>query len=162
MTNDQSNSNERYDSSRRALYLPVIRNDMYPLFSTFDYCDSSVPIDARASTVVSQQALFMLNSDLVGSQAQRLATRILDDSSLEDDAARIGLAYEVCFSRPPESREIKRALEFLSTIRQASGTGRSLAWPPTMGESEILDTEVHAWRNFCQVLMSSNEFIYIQ
>jgi mono/diheme cytochrome c family protein len=162
VTNDQSNSNESYDSSRRALYLPVIRNDMYPLFSTFDYCDSSVPIDARASTVVSQQALFMLNSDLVGSQSQRLATRLLGEPSVGDDAARIVLAYEVCFTRPPEPREIERALEFLAKVKKASGIGRSLEWPPSMAESEILDPEIHAWRNFCQVLMSSNEFIYIQ
>ncbi|MDG2031216.1 MAG: DUF1553 domain-containing protein [Phycisphaerales bacterium] len=162
VTNDQSNSNERYDYSRRALYLPVIRNDMYPLFSTFDYCDSSVPIDARASTVVSQQALFMLNSDLVGSQAQLLAARILGDPAAEDDSARIALAYEVCFARPPEPKEIERSLGFLARVRTDSESGRSLEWPPSMGESEILDPELHAWRNFCQVLMSSNEFIYIQ
>lgn len=162
VTNDQSNSNERYDSNRRAIYLPVIRNDMYPLFSTFDYCDASVPIDARASTVVSQQALFMLNSDLVGSQAESLARRLLDDASLADDPARIRLAYEICFARPPSGAELERSLGFLELMREEGGEGRSVVWPPGSTESEIIEGRLHAWRNLCQVLMSSNEFIYVQ
>ena len=161
VTNDQSNSNERYDSSRRALYLPVIRNDMYPLFSTFDYTDASVPIDSRASTVVAQQALFMLNSELVGSQSERLARRLLEDADLTD-AERVVLAYEICFSRPPRPEEVLRATAFLERVLATGGRTRSQSWPPAMGEPEMIDERLHAWRNLCQVLMASNEFIYIQ
>ena len=162
VTNDQSNSNERYDASRRAIYLPVIRNDMYPLFSTFDYCDSSVPIDARASTVVSQQALFMLNSDLVGSQAESLAHRLLSDETLVDDEARVVRAYEICYARTPTPSEALRASEFLTRMEQQAGSGNSVSWPPSMEEGEVLTPREHAWRIYCQVLMASNEFIYVQ
>jgi len=161
VTNDQSNSNERYDSSRRALYLPVIRNDMYPLFSTFDYTDSSVPIDSRANTVVAQQALFMLNSELVGSQSERLARRLLEEPGLTD-AERIKIAYEICFSRPPRTEEVLRATAFLEQVRATGGSARSQPWPPAMEDPGMIDERLHAWRNLCQVLMASNEFIYIQ
>ena len=148
-------------SSRRAVYLPVIRNDMYPLFSTFDYPDSSVPIDARPRTVVSQQALFMLNSDLVGSQAERLASRLLDDPDLEDDADRVRMAHEICYSRKPTPEESARALDFLSRMEGEIGSTESLSWPPAMEGGALLEPREHAWRTYCQVLMASNEFIYV-
>ena len=92
VTNDQSTSNEVYTSKRRAIYLPLIRNDMYPFFSIFDYPDSSVAVDARPSTMVAQQALFMMNSPMVASQAERLAGRLLFDESMADphDVAQQG------------------------------------------------------------------------
>ena len=162
VTNDQSNSNERYVASRRAIYLPVIRNDMYPLFSMFDYCDSSVPIDARPSTVVSQQALFMLNSDLVGSQAELLARRLLSDETLADEEARVARAHEICYARMPTPAEALRASEFLARMEQEAGSGSSVSWPPAMEGDEVLAPREHAWRIYCQVLMASNEFIYVQ
>ena len=42
VNNDQSASNDSYEDRRRSVYLPVIRNDMYDLYSIFDYPDASV------------------------------------------------------------------------------------------------------------------------
>ena len=71
------------------------------------------------------------------------------------------MAYEICFSRPPEEDETRRALAFLERVRASGSTGTSESWPPSMGEAKVLDERLHAWRNLCQVLMASNEFIYI-
>ncbi len=164
VTNDQSTSNERYDAARRAVYLPVIRNDMYSMFSTFDYTDPSISIETRPATVVPQQSLFMMNSPIVASQAQALADRILRDESL-DDATRINRAYEICFGRNAGPDEIDRALRFVERLEATVGPGRNAAWPPSavMGETvEDISPERHAWRSLCKVLLASNEFIYIR
>ena len=165
VTNDQSRSNERYDASRRALYMPVIRNDMYELFATFDYTDPSVSFGRRPSTVVAQQSLFIMNSPLVASQAESLASRILNTEST-DDAGRVSAAYEICFARPAEPDEIRRALAFVDRVREEAGVGVSIPWPPSSGmdgdgPGEI-DARHHAWRSLCKVLIASNEFIYIR
>jgi mono/diheme cytochrome c family protein len=171
VTNDQSRSNERYGASRRAIYMPVIRNDMYELFATFDYTDPSVSFDRRPSTVVAQQSLFMMNSPMVASQAERLAGSLLEDPGLADDASRIGQAYEICFARPATSVEIERGLRFLGELEPVVGESTRVSWPDadSMGGSGgaehaegRIDARHHAWRSFCKVLIASNEFIYVR
>ena len=165
VTNDQSRSNERYVANRRGIYMPVIRNDMYELFATFDYTDPSVSFDRRPSTVVAQQSLFMMNSPLVASQAERLALRLLEDESVIDDADRIRLAYEICFARPALPGEIDRANDFVLRLESEAGESISIAWPPgdSMGQAtNPISARLHAWRSLCKVLIASNEFIYIR
>jgi hypothetical protein len=162
VTNDQSASNERYNSTRRAIYLPVIRNDMYPFFSIFDYPDSSVPVDDRPRTVVAQQALFMMNSPLVRSQAERLARLLIDDATLEDDQQRVHSAYVSCFSREPDESEMEGALNYLEAIRSSGAIDQLAAWPKDDEQLAPIDLELLALRSLCQVLFSSNEFIYVR
>lgn len=165
VTNDQSNSNERYDDVRRAIYMPVIRNDMYSLFSTFDYTDPSISLESRPATVVAQQSLFMMNSPMVASQAESLAIRLLEDESL-DDAGRVSAAYEICFARPAGSDEIRRALSFVDRVSEEAGPGISIPWPSPRGmggeEPVQISPRAHGWRSLCKVLIASNEFIYIR
>ena len=162
VTNDQSASNEQYDSTRRSIYLPVIRNDMYPFFSIFDYPDSSVPVDHRPRTVVAQQALFMMNSPLVLSQSEQLARELLENEALSDDPARVVRAYEACFARPPSPAELEYALSHLDSVRDSDSSGSSVQWPPGMDDADRISQELHALRSLCQVLFSSNEFIYVR
>ncbi|MEE2681081.1 MAG: DUF1549 domain-containing protein [Planctomycetota bacterium] len=162
VTNDQSTSNERYDSTRRAIYLPVIRNDMYPFFSIFDYPDSSVPVDARPRTVVAQQALFMMNSPLVLAQSERLARRLIEDGDLSDDEQRVRAAYLACFAREPDASELGHALDHLASIRTSRAEGPAASWPDEDPPAESIDSELLALRSLCQVLFSSNEFIYVR
>jgi hypothetical protein len=51
-----------YDSRRRSLYLPVVRNNVFELFQLLDFPDPTVSSSNRATTVVAPQALLMLNS----------------------------------------------------------------------------------------------------
>ena len=160
VTNDQSASNEVYTSNRRALYLPLIRNDMYPFFSIFDYPDSSVTVDARPSTMVAQQALFMMNSPLVLAQAEALARTLLADDE-SNDQARLTHLYLTCFARHPDPSQIAGAVDFLDRIRSEPPSGRSVTWPENSMDSEPMDPELHAWRTLCHALLASNEFIYL-
>jgi hypothetical protein len=160
VTNDQSASNEIYTSKRRALYLPLIRNDMYPFFSIFDYPDASVTVDARPSTMVAQQALFMMNSPLVVSQAERLASNLLAFEA-DDDEQRIVHLYLTCFARHPNPSQLASAIVFLERIRAGGPSGRSVSWPENSMESDQMDPELHAWRTLCHAMLASNEFIYL-
>ena len=166
VTNDQSRSNERYVATRRGLYMPVIRNDMYELFATFDYTDPSVSFDRRPSTVVAQQSLFMMNSPMVASQAENLARRLLGDPMIEHDRDRVDRVYRICFARPATEDEIDRALSFLQRIESRSVEAASVAWPPpaAMNDEEpvAIGSRLGAWRSLCRVMISSNEFIYVR
>lgn len=98
--NHTSKDATTYDSPRRALYLPIIRNHLYDLFEQFDYPDPAVPTGSRNATTVAPQALLMMNSDLVLQSATALATQLLTRSELTDPE-RLTLAYTKAYGRPP-------------------------------------------------------------
>ena len=140
-----------YDSRRRSVYLPVLRSALYEVFASFNFPDPSVMSGQRASTTVPPQALFMMNSRLMFKAANRLAERLLSDSGWSD-AERITRAYELVLSRPPAEAETQEWLEFL---------GRYDRLQPN--EIDAPDARRQAaWQSLCRVLLSSNEFVYVE
>ena len=137
---------------------------MYSFFSTFDYTDPSMSLARRPSTVVAQQALFMMNSPLVASQSERMAKEILSAAEASQD--RLDLLYENLFSRFPSESERVRMLQFISKIESSGVGAHSVQWniddaQDMNAEPQLISSNLHAWRSLCRVLMSSNEFIYI-
>jgi hypothetical protein len=130
-------------SVRRSVYLPVVRDRVFDMFTIFDFANPSVGVAKRATTVVSHQALFFLNSPLVKESARALARTLLADVAMRDND-RISKAYERALSRLPNPNETAQALQFLSTAAPAEKTEGRLA----------------VWAAWCQVLLASNEFIY--
>jgi len=131
------------DSVRRSLYLPVVRDRVYDVFTIFDFANPSVGTARRTPTVVSHQALFFLNSPLVKASASALASRLL--SRPESDAgARIQEAYRAALGRPASASEAERAGRFVRAVFRP----------------ETPEAEHQAWTAWCQVLLASNEFLY--
>jgi hypothetical protein len=135
----------RYDSLRRAMYLPVIRNNLYPLFEQFDFPDPTMPTGNRNSTTVAPQALLLMNSDLIMDSADEMARTLLRDR--DGDAARIKLAYDRGLARRPTPSELQRGLDFVMRMKSNKAS---------------TDGEYQAWSLFCQSLFASNEFIYLR
>ena len=142
VTNDQSGNAARYDSNRRSVYLPVIRNAMFGLFTAFDYPDSSAPIDCRPRTVVAPQALFFLNAPFVDDAARRIASALA--ALTRDSDARVREAFRRTLARDPDAREREASRDFLSEL-----------------ERRGLEADA-ALARLCHALLSTNEFITIE
>ncbi len=149
--NHTSVDHTKYDSLRRALYLPVIRNNLYTLFEQFDFPDPTMPTGSRNTTVVAPQALLLLNSELVMDSADHFAQRLLRES--QDGAMRVRAAYEWAYARPPSPSELLNALSFLASVTAGGRTDASTV------EADVQQT---AWSLFCQTLIASNEFFYLR
>lgn len=141
----------RYDSRRRSIYLPVIRNNVYDVFQLFDFPDPDVPSGHRATTTVALQALFMMNSDLVDEVAEIMAGRVLRRETW-DDPRRVRELFESAYGRHPTSADMSQALAFVSRYSQATD----------LGEECDLRRRLLAWQAYCKALLSSNEFISIR
>lgn len=139
-----------YGSTRRALYLPVIRNNLYDLFQQFDYPDPSTSTGLRDSTVVSPQALLLMNSPLAGDAAENFARRLL--SRADGAGPRLRAAYRLAYSREATAVDLERAKNFLTATDAALNSSRQDA-----GKREL-----RTWALLCQALMMSNEFIYLR
>ncbi len=130
-------------STRRSIYLPIVRDRVYDVLALFDFANPSVGTARRIPTVVSHQALFFLNSPLVKASSEHLARQLVNGSR-STDQERLTEAYLRIFGRPPSPYEVGRDLGFLKAL--ASGDAR------TEG--------IAGWAALCQALMSSNEFVY--
>ena len=135
--NEHSKGGVRYSNTRRSIYLPVIRNNVFDFFQTFDFVEPHVPNGKRASTVVAPQALYLMNNPFVAEQAKAFSA-----SLPKDDGERVRAAYLCAFARPATAEEVSRALRFVESF--AASTDRAKAWA--------------AW---CQVLFASSEFAYL-
>jgi hypothetical protein len=134
VTNDQSNDAARYDSRRRSLYLPVIRNAMFDLFAAFDYADPSVHLEQRPQTATAPQALWLLNAPFVREQSQALA-------AASDDAGRIAFLWRAVHARAPSPTERAAAARWLAAGRH-------------LGDAE-------PWLRLAQALFLSNEYLHV-
>jgi hypothetical protein len=139
-----------YGSTRRALYLPIIRNNLYDLFQQFDYPDPSTSTGMRNSTVVSPQALLLMNSDLATDAAQTFVKRLFATSP--DKEKRLRAAYRIALAREATDDDLRRAENYLTATNAALNS--------TQQDSD--KREQQAWAQFCQALMMSNEFIYLK
>jgi hypothetical protein len=144
-----SKDGTKYDSRRRSVYLPVVRNNLYDVFQLFDATDATVTKGDRSTTTVPTQALFYLNSDLVTDCASELATKLLTD---RDDAARVDRLYRTAYGRPPTAREAERA------VAAASGFELDLG----SREPDAAKRRAKAWALVCQAVLAANEFVYVE
>ena len=132
-----------YASGRRSVYLPVLRSALYEVFSAFDFADPSTANGRRGSTLVAPQALFMMNADLMEDAASGFAERLERQTGGEVTQA-IRLAHEIAYARPAEAAEIADWRAFLDRYEEAANSRSA------------------AWQAFCRVLLSANEFVYVQ
>ncbi len=132
-------------SSHRSVYLCMLRNSPPPELAAFDFPAAIAVTGKREETIRPTQALFLLNNPFVVEQAREMATHLLEDEGRDDDA-RISMAYSQALQRRPTTEESERALDHIRELR-AELTGG--------------DAELRAWASFCQALLASNEFRYI-
>jgi hypothetical protein len=158
VTNDQSSNAARYDAPRRSLYLPIIRNAMLDLYSSFDYPDPSVTVEARPETTSASQALYLMNSPLALATARALVAR---SSGATTDAERVEALYRGVLSRAPSAAERERALRFVAAARGPGGAcaGADVGRPNDPPADPELDAR--AWRALAQVLVVSSEVLYV-
>lgn len=138
--NHTSKDATTYESARRALYLPIIRNHLCDIFEQFDYPDPTTPAGSRNSTVVAPQALIMMNAPVVARCGQELAG-LLD--KITDESERIEAAYQILYARTPSQNELRNATRLIRDFESSSESAR-------------------AWHLFCQTLFAANEFIYLR
>ncbi len=144
-----SKDTTNYDSRRRSIYLPVVRNNVYDVFQLFDYPDPAIPTGDRATTTVAPQALFLMNSDWTMKICEELAETLLKES---DTAERVRRLYVRAYGRPATDVEIARATSLVSEVERALQKRE-----PNADRRRVI-----AWSSLCQVVMSANEFVYVK
>jgi hypothetical protein len=149
INNEHSRGEVRYGGTRRSIYLPVIRNNVFDFFQAFDFVEPHVSNGKRASTVIASQALYLMNNPFVTSQATAFANSLLKASTNDED--RIKAAYLRTFARPATNDEVNRTMSFIQRYEAALAEK----------EKDATVRRAKAWAAWCQVLFASSEFVYV-
>ena len=95
-----------YQSTRRSVYLPVLRSALYDVFQAFDFPDPAVPNGDRATTTVASQALFMMNGPIVEQCLPSAWPRSCLSDASRTDRDRLQRACRRILGRPAAPDEI--------------------------------------------------------
>jgi len=134
---------------RRSIYFTIKRSRLISLMSLFDGPDTLQSLPRRATTVVAPQAMALMNNTHIRIAAQTFAQRVLKESN-NDARAAIQRAYELALSRSPDADELDSSLAFVvAQTEDYKQAGK--------GNAQEL-----ALTNFAQLLVSLNEFSYVE
>jgi hypothetical protein len=120
-----------YDTQKRSVYVMQKRNRRTRFFSLFDGPDPNASTPVRDITIVPTQALFFLNDPFLHASADKLAGRV---AALGNDRDKIDVVFQTLFARRPTEDQIEDGLQFLKE---------------------------NSWPAYCRVLLSSNEFLFV-
>ena len=143
-----TNLTTEFENRRRSVYLPVVRSSVYEVLQALDFPDPAVSNGDRSTTTVAPQALLMMNSSLVDEATASLSGRLVT----MDSSDRIDTAYDLLMGREPLEQEIANAQAYTQQVTEAA----------VAAGVATEEAEQAAWQSFCRVLLSSNEFFYVE
>jgi hypothetical protein len=136
---------------RRSIYVQVRRTQPLAFLQVFDAPVMEVNCERRPVSTVAPQSLMLMNSDFVLKQSNYFASRLKKEAGTEP-ADLVRRAWQLAYCRAPEADELQQATEFLT-----QRTARLQQQNPTPA-----DPAAEALVSLCQVILSSNEFLYVE
>ena len=132
----------RENADRRSIYVFVRRNTRYPMFEAFDMPDTHESCARRNNTVSPAQSLELMNSAMVNDWSRSFAERLQNDQGVSRDGL-FDKAWKLAYNRTPRADERTAAADFLAA------------------QTKITGDEKTAFVDLCHMLLSSNEFLYL-
>jgi len=125
----------------------AITETYIPLLEVFDAPSVVTNCTIRNTSTVPLQALALLNSDFARNRASAFARRLAQEAGGDPDK-RTERAFRLAYGRKPQQKELDLTKRFLAAQCQI--------W------SKEKDGEQRAWIDFCQMVLASNSFIYVE
>ena len=127
----------------------VKRSKLIPMMQLFDSPEPLTSVGSRPTTIIAPQALLFMNNPQVREYATGFAKR-LEPTAKESVILAVSKGYWLALGRPPTSDERADSVEFISQQERLHRPEN----PPAGRLNALID--------FCQVLFSMNDFIYIR
>lgn len=130
------------DHFRRSLYVHVKRSLRHQMLADFDQADTDTTCAVRFATTVPTQALTMLNSGFVNTQALVFASRMRKSGS--EVRAQIAHGIELALQRDARAEELDHLVTFYEILKKESGL-----------------TDAQALDRVALLTLNLNEFVYL-
>ena len=168
------NLTEEPYSSRRSVYGYVDRGNLPELMAHFDFSKPDMTNSKRTSTIVPQQALFLMNSPMSVDVVRKIVNRP-EFLSARDDLAKISALHMIIFQRMPLKHEYQMGVQFVGVESQDTYANEFAAKALKNGGRDRMDGRaqirntglrvsrrpLNAWETYAQALLFSNEAAYV-
>ena len=184
------NVTEEPYSYRRSVYGYVDRGNLPELMAHFDFAKPEMANSKRTTTIVPQQALFLMNSpfsvdvvkrivnnrsDFPSPQKGESSDYAKDKTAYGRDLRRITALYRIILQRAPTPEEYKKGLAFVQVESQDWGANNFEAKNVSKGGRNRMDGRasiknegftvsrrpLNQWETYAQALLFSNEAAYV-
>ena len=125
-------------STRRSVYLPLLRTLTPPVLHVFDFAEQGMVTGDRDTTTVPPQALYLLNDPFVLEQSLALASRVLKPADV-GDADRVRQIYRLAYGRPATTAEVDRALAYVADYESAARGELAFSAPNKAATAETVE-----------------------
>ncbi len=105
------------NSSRRSVYVQVIRNQLDPFLRAFDFPEPFSATGRRDATNVPAQSLMLMNDPAVSRHARQWAENVLQQQD-QTDSQRLQSMFLAAFGRPASDDEIRMAEVYMADSKQ--------------------------------------------
>ncbi len=172
-------------SYRRSIYGYIDRGNVPEIMALFDFSDPDMPNSKRTTTVVPQQALFLMNGPLAADVARRVVARS-EFKRADTDLRRIFALYRIMFQRQPGPDEINLGTSFIQKEKAKQAEVDAIAPElakknaeiqkrvddikkrdndakrAVQNEGEIVERKpLQPWEAYAHALLFANEAIYV-
>ena len=148
-------ADDSLEQYRRSIYVQVRRSMPLGMLEPFDIASTAPNCDLRTSSTVAPQALLMMNSDFAIRQSEKFAQCLVREAG-DDTAAQVKLAFQLAFGIAPSDAEVAAAKTFLAAQEELLAKH-----PKNEKDPAALTPRQQSLAVFCQVLVSSNRFLYL-
>jgi cytochrome c553 len=147
------------DDYRRSIYVQVRRKQPLTVLETFDAPIMTPNCELRNSSTVAPQSLLLMNDTFVLDTSRDLATRLRGEAQ-GDARAQIFKAWRLLYGRAPSENDILRGLAFIA--EQTEAVRNYHHGIQHAKDAPVPDPHLDALASYCQVLFSSNRFLYVE
>jgi hypothetical protein len=146
---------------RRSVYVQERRSKPLGMLETFDLPRMEPNCERRNASTIAPQSLAMMNGEFTLAQSKFFAERVAREAGT-DPTEQVKRAWLLAFGSAPTATELKSSIEFIG--KQTAHFKKDPPKPePVAKGKEAPPTEPgeQALSTFCQALLTSNEFLYV-
>ena len=143
---------DKTDQYRRSLYIFARRNYQLSELSVFDQPLVAHNCTRRQHSAVVLQSLLMVNGKFISDQAVQFSKRVIERAG-SNQKLRIREAFMLAFCRLPTDSEWETSFSFLES------QAHQLQLEKDIEKSQACD---HSLQELCHMLLSANEFLYVE
>jgi hypothetical protein len=146
------------DDFRRSIYVQVRRSKPVTVLDTFDAPTMSPNCEMRSQTTVAPQSLLLMNDTFVLDSSRRLADRVTAEAP-NDRARQLQRVWNLLYSKPATDADITKCLSYLDEQTKAL---TQYHHDIQHAKGVVPNPTQEAMASLCQILCSSNRFLYVE
>jgi len=150
----------RGEEFRKSIFVQARRSRPLTVLDSFDLPRMTPNCTKRNTATVATQSLLLMNSQFIVAQSELFAKRVQAEAGT-NLSEQIQLAWRLAYARSPQDEELREALEYLEQQTVFFTKNPATVTDPKSKKALPREAADLALASLCQLLLGSNEFLYV-